>query len=361
MSGFCSFYLEMGTPTRARCVSLWQNTFSKPYLHEKNPDYYKHFYSYQKHFYFASISLFFFLCYWITAAERDAGMLLSLPTHCCWTSGVSIPAQGCQACHQWPRDMHTLRKAPGPSKPKASAPGDSRRTAGSDVPALFFPGFPMHVWGDHLSCPTMSIDDQRWETGTKVSAGSQEEEQEPPAPSPCWTAAPASAGHQCSRAGAAGEALLAGDASLSRPWETQHLGAECCAAGMGPGLMSGETEETKAPFQVGTSSGRPWGEGGNMIAGPHLQSWAAVKQDTATAHRYGCHCTAAEWHLALQCDSTVHCGGCSGLLFLILPIVYLFAVVSLWRPCSQSHEMLHKSVTNFFSDWNTSRPPEWLS
>lgn len=214
---------------------------------KKNPDYYKHFYSHQKHFYFASISLLFPLllnhnCWegcWHVAQPSRPLLLNQWGFHSCtgmW--GLPPVAQG----------HGTLRITLGPSKLKPSAPGESRRAAGSGVPELLCPSFPVHMWGDHPSCPTMSTDDRRWETDTEVSAGSQEEEQEPTAPSSCWTAAPVSAGHWCSWAGAAGVVLLAGDASLSSPWETQHLSAECCAAGTGPGLTSGETEETRNSF-----------------------------------------------------------------------------------------------------------------
>lgn len=71
--------------------------------------------------------------------------------------------------------------------------------------------------------------------------------QERAAPAPADTQPPASAGHQCTRAGAAGEALraLAGNASVNGPWVRRNLCAEHCAAGTGPDLTPVETGETR--------------------------------------------------------------------------------------------------------------------
>lgn len=67
--------------------------------------------------------------------------------------------------------------------------------------------------------------------------------QERAAPAPADTQPPASAGHQCTGAGAAGEALraLAGNASVNGPWVRRNL----CAAGTGPDLTPVETGETR--------------------------------------------------------------------------------------------------------------------
>lgn len=91
-----------------------------------------------------------------------------------------------------------------------------------------------------------------------------------------------------------------------------------------------------------------------------LQSWDAPKWDTATAHRYGCRCETAERHLAWQCNYHGQLWG-SFLAAFSYSANNVVVCSCISVKTLQSHKLLYKSVTNFFSDWNTSQPSEWLS